>query len=394
MATPPKYAPVLRYIKRQWPQLTFRVAKDNGIQIGLPNRFVSPSQTHSIFEGDQFYWDSYFIILGLLAEGQVKLARGMVDNFLHLYRRFQIIPMRNRLYNLGISQPPFLTSMIREVFSATEDVDWLKNSARVAEQKLNNYWMDGSGHAEKHVTLRGLSRYCDHHITHLTAEHESGWDMTSRFADHCLDYLPVDLNSLLYKYETDLADIAGLLGNQGKRKRYLLQAKRRARNMTKLLWNERKGFFFDYNHHTGKQSEFYSIAGFYPLWAKLATKEQAEKVRHNLKKFEHHYGLANSQPTGLSKQFKQHDHPNGWPHQQWIVIQGLLNYGYGEDAKRIAEKWLDLNQRVFQKTGYLWEKYNVVTGGIGKADRYPTQKGFGWTDAVFVKLIETLYAHR
>ena len=391
MSPLPDYNSTLAYIEDYWPKLTFSHPQDKGIIIGLPNPFIAPSPAEGNYASDQFYWDSYTIILGLVASGKGELAKGMVDNFLYLYRRFGIIPSRNRFYNLGMSQPPFLTSMIREIFNATQDKNWLAQAAEVAESELENYWMEKkAARAEKHLVFQGLSRYCDHYVMHLTAEHESGWDMTSRFDERCLDFLPVDLNCLLYKYETDLSDIYGLLGNGEKRDHYVKQAKQRQATMNKLMWNSRKGFFFDYDYAHNRRGAFYSTAGFHPLWAKLATLAQAEKVRRNLKKFEYAHGLANTQKNGLSKNFNQHDYPNGWPHQQWIVVQGLLNYGFKEDVKRIAEKWLDLNHRLLKKTGHLWEKYNVVTGEIGKADRYPTQKGFGWTNAVFVKLAQLL----
>ncbi len=158
--------------------------------------------------------------------------------------------------------------------------------------------------------------------------------------------------------------------------------------MNKLMWNFKKGFYFDYDYKHKRQSTFYSIAGFYPLWAKLATHTQAKKMTDNLKKFEYAGGLANTQATGLSDEYKQHDYPNGWPHQQWIVIKGLMNYGFRTDAQRIAKKFLDVNKKVFQKTKKLWEKYDVVKCDIGKSERYPTQHGFGWTNAVFVRLLD------
>lgn len=382
------YQDCLQYIENYWKEITFYLPKDTGIHIGLPNPFVGPN--NDIFRNDQFYWDSYFIILGLIESGKISLAKGMVDNFVYLYKRFGIIPSRNRFYNLGISQPPFLTSMALEVFQVTKDKPWLRKVAKVAEDELKNYWM-GRKNAEKHLASNGLSRYCDHYITHLTSEHESGWDMTSRFNNHCLDYLPIDLNSCLYKYETDLADIYRILSDKSKAKQYLNQGGGRRKTIFNLMWNDGKGFFFDYNYRLGNQSDFYSIAGFYPLWMKVASNSQAKKLRGNLKGFEYEGGLVNTQKNGLSKDFKQHDYPNGWPNQQLIVIKGLLNYGFKEDAKRISKKWLDLNKKVLLKTGKFWEKYNVVECDVAKAGRYTNQIGFGWTNAVFAKLVKEFY---
>ncbi len=379
------YNSCLHYIEKCWEQLTCYYPKDFHKQLGLPYKFVAPSK--SIYNNDQFYWDSYFIILGLVVCGRQELAKGMVNNFLHLQKRFNIIPMRNRYYNLGSSQPPFLTSMAKEIYAVKADKRWLTKVMYAAEHELNNYWMN-EGLTELHIVHKGLSRYCDHYITHLAAEHESGWDMTSRFHDHCLDYLPVDLNSMLYKYETDLAEFYKDAGNKKKYNHYVTQSENRRKKMNELMWNLSKGFYFDYDYKHKHQSGFYSVAGFYPLWAKLATHTQAKKVADNLKQLEYKGGVANTQATGLSPEKKQHDYPNGWPNQQWIVIKGLMNYGFKEDAERVAKKFLDLNYKVFKKTGKLWERYDVVKGSNGKSERYTTQHGFGWTNAVFIRLIK------
>jgi alpha,alpha-trehalase len=154
------------------------------------------------------------------------------------------------------------------------------------------------------------------------------------------------------------------------------------------MWNFEKGFFFDYNYHHKRQSRLYSVAGFYPLWAKMATHTQAKKVLENLKRFEHQGGIVNTLPIGLDPEFKQHDYPNGWPQQQWIVIRGLMNYGFEEDARRVAKKYLELNKKMLKETKRLWEKYDVVNGTVGKSDRYRTQAGFSWTNAIFIRLID------
>jgi alpha,alpha-trehalase len=379
-----KYKNCINHIKNDQVKSTFYLPEDKDIHIGLPNPFIAPSSSRGMFKNDQFYWDSYFIILGLIETEQIDLAKGMIDNFAYLYNKFNIIPTRNRYPNLEISQPPFFTSMVLEVFNKTKDKKWLQEMAKIAEKELNRYWMDKK---KVHKVFKGLSRYCDHWHMHSTAEHESGWDMTSRFYDRCMDFLPIDLNALLYKYEIDLSLIYKKLNNKSKSEKYFENSKKRKEVINKLMWNQEKGFYFDYDYRNRKQSDFYSLAGFYPLWAGLATKNQAKKIKENISVFEYKGGLANTQKEGLSKIFKQWDYPNGWPNQQWIVIKGLLDYNFNEDAKRLTKKWLDMNKKVFENTGAFWEKYNVLTVDRGKDGRYPTQKGFGWTDAIFIKLI-------
>ena len=64
-------------------------------------------------------WDSYFIILGLLREGKLGLAQGMVENFFYEIEHYGGILNANRTYYFTRSQPPFLSSMIRDVYEAS-----------------------------------------------------------------------------------------------------------------------------------------------------------------------------------------------------------------------------------------------------------------------------------
>jgi alpha,alpha-trehalase len=199
----------------------------------------------------------------------------------------------------------------------------------------------------------------------------------------------VDLNSCLYKYETDLALFYRAQKNSNKAKQFEAKAEQRRDVMHSLMWNKKKKFFFDYNNTKNQQGTFLSVAGFYPLWARLATQAQADAICElMLPVFEFDGGMVNTQRYKLSDESKQHDFPNGWPHQQWIVIKGLMNYGFRDEAARIAKKWLNMNEAVFLKTGQFWEKYDVVNRDIGVSnpDRYPTQSGFAWTNAIFVRL--------
>lgn len=379
-----EYKKCLDYIKKSQVDLTFLITDDDKCHIGLPNKFVAPSGKEGIFENDMFYWDSYFIILGLVENGDIELAKGMVDNFAYLVKRFGIIPSRNRFYNLGISQPPFFTSMVLEIFAKTKDKEWLFEMANIAEKELD-YWSD-----DFHFVYDGLSRYCDHFVTSATAEHESGWDMTSRFYDRALDMLPVDLNSLLYKAEKDLEYIWKILGDKDKMYYYKKNSKIRKEKINKYFWNEKEGFYFDYDYKTKIQSDFYSMAGFYPLWAGVASKLQAKKVVEKLKIFEFGGGLVNTANENLMTPYRQWDYPNGWPNQQWIAVKGLINYNYNNDAMRIMKKWLDLCKNVLDETGFMWEKYDVVNCKRGVDGRYPTQTGFGWTNGVFIKFVSML----
>ena len=83
----------------------------------LPNRYVVPGGRFN----EMYGWDSYFIILGLVEDNQTELAKGMVENFFFEIENYGAILNANRTYYFTRSQPPFLSSMIREVHARMED---------------------------------------------------------------------------------------------------------------------------------------------------------------------------------------------------------------------------------------------------------------------------------
>ena len=84
---------------------------------------------------------------------------------------------------------------------------------------------------------------------------------------------------------------------------------------------------------------------------------------------------------------QQWDAPNGWAPLQWIAIMGLKNYHHTELAKEIAMRWLSVNENVYQDTGKMMEKYNVVSTDItAGGGEYEAQDGFGWTNGVYLAL--------
>jgi alpha,alpha-trehalase len=360
--------------------------------IGLPNRYVTPTPAGSgIFDRVQYYWDSYFIILGLVRQQRLALAQGMVDNFLYLFRRFGLFPPANLFYYIGISQPPLLTAMIEEVAKAGADPAWKAAAYQVAEQDYRSYWMQGRSDRNPvyhFIEEVGGNRYCDVHLNHATAEDESGWDYTWRFEERCMDIIPIDLNVFLYKYEKDIAAFCREAGAGSDARTWEAAAERRKAMIQQFMWNEAAGFYYDYDFVNRRRLSMKTLAGFTPLWVGLASAEQAARmVSEVLPQFEQPWGLVNTEDPH-KQPFKQWDYPNGWPNMHWLVLDGMWRYGYKEEVRRIAEKWLSLNYMIRERTGAFWEKYDVVAGEVGKSAVYPTQSGFGWTLGVFVAMVQ------
>lgn len=236
----------------------------------------------------------------------------------------------------------------------------------------------------------------------LRAGAESGMDFSSRwFADKkkietidTTDRIAVDLNCLLYHLEQVLklaytkaaaAEPAIAAKNSAKAAAYDRKSRDRKKAIESYCWNEKVGMYADYHWVKGVPADNITIAGMYPLFFQLADPARAKKQKQTAitRLLKGGGFLTTTETTG-----QQWDAPNGWPPMQWIGISGLERYGFHDEAKDAAQRWIKLNTRVFSDTGKLMEKYNVSDTGLAAGGgEYPSQDGFGWTNGVLLKLM-------
>lgn len=396
--TPERVQPSLDYIQAYWHKLRRYNPKDDENLIGLPKPYLVPSfeEGHEFDYEELYYWDSYFMVKGITDEHHKELVMGILDNLVYLFKRFKIIPNGSRLYYVSRSQPPFLTSFIWDVYEAyNPGKRWLKKMMKVAEAEYHTVWM-GTRKPNARQVHQGLSRYYDFNYLHDIAEAESGWDMTPRFDRKALNYLPVDLNALLYKYEMDFARYYELVGDKKNASSWKAAAHKRVDAMERLMWSSLRGFYYDYDYTKNRRGSVSSLAAYYPMYAGMVTQERAAKLVKALKRFENKGGLAATDMAQLNKYVPgvtfmptQWAHPNGWAPLHYIVIEGLERYGYHDDARRIALKWLKTNLEWFERNGIFLEKYNVVNPEKPpEKGVYPSQTGFGWTNGIFTYLAQ------
>ncbi|WNG51098.1 trehalase [Archangium minus] len=221
---------------------------------------------------------------------------------------------------------------------------------------------------------------------------ESGFDISFRFGPFSArthHHAGVDLNSLLYKTETDLERISTALGRADEARTWRERAARRKQQVDRYLWDVQRGMYFDHDFVTGQRSTYEYATTFYPLWAGLASPEQARAVVSNLFHFEQPGGLAMSRQDTST----QWDYPYGWAPLHLLTIEGLRRYGYDLDADRLSRKFLDMVAENFRRDGTIREKYNVVTRSsemkhiVGYTENVV---GFGWTNGVFLELLHGL----
>jgi len=226
------------------------------------------------------------------------------------------------------------------------------------------------------------------------AMRESGFDVTFRFGPYGADthqFAPVCLNSLLYKTEKDLQEMSETLGRKEDARRWATKADQRRERMVKYFFDARQGLFLDYNFETRTRSSYEYATTFYPLWTGLASAEQGRAVASNLRLFEQSGGLAMSRYESQA----QWDYPYGWAPIHLLAIEGLRRYGYDRDADRISESFLSMVLDNFRTDHTLREKYDVVARSTEThivAGYRQNVMGFGWTNGVFLELLNRLPA--
>ena len=223
------------------------------------------------------------------------------------------------------------------------------------------------------------------------ADRESGFDTTFRFgpfAGSTHHFAPVGLNSLLVRYENDMAGFAHELGKSADEKMWKARAAARKAAIDKYLWDPAQNRYADYDVVTRQHNTYPYASDFYPLWAGIASKKQAADTVLELGLLEHDHGLAMS--TRNSGQ--QWDLPFGWAPTTYFAVLGLRGYGYTADADRLATKFREAVETNYLREGTIREKYDVLTGSTTTQVTFGYKAngvGFGWTNGVYLRLLPT-----
>src|SRR3989344_2402842 len=314
----------LDYIDSYWNKIIHKPVREKVHRnfLNIPYHFITPNDKKFAYI---FYWDTFFMFRGLMGTKREWVMKEMIGNFEYLFQKFGIIPNFSSHASVGRSQPPFLTTMILDTYKTFNnengllspfkilrnffikpastfghDTKWLSEKIGIAKKEYNRVW-NNSLEYNHMVKKYNLNRYGDRDIGYAhSSELESGWDFTSRFYNRCDEFLPIDLNSYLYKYERDFELVASLLGKTKEVNFWIDKEQKGKKMMDKLFWNQEKGFFFDYDYVNKKQSPFYSLAGFVPLWTGAASLKQSKQIVEKLFLFETEYGLVITAADSLS----------------------------------------------------------------------------------------------
>ena len=379
---------------------------------------------------EYYYWDSYWVVDGLLVCGMMDTVKGMIDNFVQLVKTYGFVPNGGRIYYTNRSQPPFLIPIVELYLNNTGDEDYVKTIVDDLEKEYT-FWSENrnvevevssgkynlSIYAANMDTPRPESFYEDFHTAQSIPENarqalyqdiasaaESGWDFSTRWfsrtgsgqgslsSTRTRQIVPTDLNSVLYLNEKLLEKFFRLAGNTAKADQYKRFSEARLAAIEAVLWDNNTGLWLDYDRQLKKKRHYVYAASIVPLWAGVQRGNPAReslvlRALKRLKVLDYPGGF----PTSLSTSGQQWDFPNAWPPLQHMLIEGLAQSGSKElqdEALKFAQKWITTNYKAWRSTGHMFEKFNVsVQGAPGGGGEYKIQIGFGWTNGVVLDML-------
>ncbi|KAF3328137.1 putative trehalase [Carex littledalei] len=407
----------------------------------LPGTVIVPGSRFR----EVYYWDSYWVIRGLLASKMYDTAKAIVFNLVSLIESYGHVLNGARTYYINRSQPPLLSSMVMEIYTRTGDVELVKR-VLPALLKEHSFWVSDihqvtiqDQRGRKHCLSRYQARWYqprpesatideelslklstpsekDSFYHEIASTAESGWDFSSRWMRNSSDLtttattliIPVDLNTFIFKLERDISTFTKIIGDNSTSQKFIEVSKSRKAAIRSLLWNPNLGQWVDYwldehdahqgvySWNPGSQNCKNFASNFVPLWLLAHYKDQLteefdeELIINSLKKsgLICEYGIA----TSLSNTGQQWDFPNGWAPLQHMIIEGLAS-AHSKEARQLAESiainWIKTNFVAYKKTGAIHEKCNVEScGEYGGGGEYKPQTGFGWTNGVILALLE------
>lgn len=394
---------VNEYIKNNWAT----TLRDPSVfiegNVPLPKPFNVPSLDGTY--NSLFYWDTYFLNLGLIEDGMFEQAKNNIENMAYLIGELGYMPNSSKL--TFASQPPFFALGVYDLYAHTKDkslavsflgamkkehefftskrgtpIGFNKYGCDLGEERLKkgyNYFsrrlnVDIVDDSEKVDFARRLYGIC-----------ESGWDVTPRFdrvgRQYATDeFAPVDLNCLLYDMECKIALFASWAGDAKTEKEYADYAAKRKALIEKYMLDKTSNLFYDYNFKRNELSSVLSAASFFPYV--FGVSDDKDGLKATLEKLEFPCGISaceKHENGGL-----QWDYPLMWPSNVWAAFVALKRLGLDKDAKRVAKKYIDSVDETFEKTGTLWEKYDAENGYLGTPEREgKASKMLGWTGGVY-----------
>ncbi|KAJ3639867.1 hypothetical protein Zmor_003199 [Zophobas morio] len=422
-----------------WKKLGRKMKKDVEMNqqlysiIWVPNPVIVPGGRFREF----YYWDSYWIVQGLLLSEMYGTVKGMLENFLYIVKNYGHIPNGGRIYYQQRSQPPLMIPMIKSYYEFTNDKEFIKTNLPIMEMEFE-YWLTNHNRT---VTVDGvnytLAAYGDrskgprpesysedveaaeklkdeeqieNFYSELKAAAESGWDFSSRWFvlnatnkgnllnTKIRSIIPVDLNAMMYWNAVLLSEFHNIVGTPEKAAYYEKIAKNWLEAVTAVLWHEEVGVWLDYDMSNSVKRDYFYPSNIAPLWTGCYKESEKDKIVRLVLKYLQNKNIMmypGGIPTTVEHTGEQWDYPNAWPPLQHMMVVGLNNTGdpvAQRLAFEIAETWVRSNYKAYKSSNTMFEKYDATNpGSRGGGGEYDIQEGFGWTNGIILEFLYKYY---
>ncbi|KAL5244703.1 hypothetical protein ACI65C_012113 [Semiaphis heraclei] len=428
-------------LNQTWKTLARKIKDDVKIHpdqyslIWVPNGFFIPGGRFR----ELYYWDTYWIVNGLMLCDMKATARGVIDNIISLVNQFGFMPNGGRSYYLNRSQPPMLILMALSYYKETNDFNYIKKIIPDLESEFHFWTENRMVTFEKDGKTYRMARYNapsrgprpesyredyevaekfdtenekDDMYTRLKSGAESGWDYSSRWfiitdqdSDpdqlsnvHVPSIVPVELNCILNQNARILSTWFGQIGNRYKATKYCTIAQEFLNGIQEVMWRSDRGAWFDWDLMNNKHRECFFVSNIMPLWTESYDMPK-KSVANDVLKYLRDEGIVepdfsisfHGTPTSMYVSSQQWDYPNAWPPLQAYIIQGLDRTEQScaqQVAAKMAEVWLSTNYKGFAEKSIMYEKYHVeLPGETGGGGEYIPQIGFGWTNGIVLEFL-------
>ncbi|HHV80529.1 TPA: hypothetical protein GXX44_02435 [bacterium] len=336
---------------------------------------------YSGYGDNLFDWELYFDTIVLLYFKAEQYAINGLHIFLDSQKENGFIPRRIYMEDDREAFPnaiklfedeehckPFLSQIALLITRARQDISWLSESDIFRLVKYMSYWLSSCD-----IDGNGLSEWNSAPHTGADTQFERVGVWRSYFCEG------VDLNCYLYKECLALAELCKTFGFREWEIYFHKEAENKRKKIQEFLWDKKDGLFYDRDIRTGRNIRVKSASMFIPLWAGIATEEQAlllvERHLKNPNEFWINYPIpsyASSEPyytqtyrpaPGTESVYTLREgHCNWcgglWPHWEYLITHGLKNYNYNEEALYIAKKFYEVSIN----NPSLYEWYNAETG--------------------------------
>lgn len=359
---------------------------------GLKHEGIFPSYSYKDFNGF-WAWDSWkhaFALAQVAPELAKNSIRAMFDYQDGSGMVADCIFADSLENNYRNTKPPLASWAVLEIVEKNSDtafaVEMLPKLVR-----YHQWWYSNRDHDRN-----GLCEYGSTDGTLVAAKWESGWDNAVRFDSAKLvkngpnawsmTQESADLNAYLFVDKQCIYTLAMTCRNTTLAKTFAHDAERLAQLIQEYMWDPKLGFFFDIDLKTKKRIEILEPNGWIPLWAGIATKEQARSICNHIMNTTE-FNTFIPFPTVAANNPKFNPEKGYWRGPVWIdqayfAINGLRKYGYRMEADvlmtklfRNCEGWLDPN-------GPIRENYHPLSGKGLNAEH------FSWSAAHVLMMIK------